>query len=161
MIEETAIVSAVQGDYALLQTQRRSACQSCSVKQGCGTSVLSRVVGKKSTQLSVLNTLSVQVGDEVVIGLEENALVQGSLLVYTLPLLMLLLSAVLGEYWASSQGLNTEWAAIIFAVLGFFLSLLVIRLGFFGSKLSQRIQPQMLRRVHTTEGGRGTISLVL
>ncbi len=161
MIEETAFVVAVEGDYALLQTQRRSACQSCSVKQGCGTSVLSRVVGQRSTQLSVLNTLSAQVGDEVIIGLEENALVHGSLLVYSLPLLMLLLFAVLGEYWAKSQGLGSEWIVIVSATLGFLLSLLVIRLGFFNSKLSRRIQPQMLRRVHTPNKGRDTIPLVL
>lgn len=161
MIEETAFVVAVEGDYALLQTQRRSACQSCSVKQGCGTSVLSRVVGQRSTQLRVLNTLSAQVGDEVIIGLEENALVQGSLLVYSVPLLMLLLFAVLGEYWAKNHGLASEWMVIISAALGFLLSMLAIRLGFFGSKLSRRIQPQMLRRVHTPNQGRGTIPLVL
>lgn len=161
MIEETAFVVAVQGDYALLQTQRRSACQSCSVKQGCGTSVLSRVVGQRSTQLSVINTLSAQVGEEVIIGLEENALVQGSLLVYSLPLVMLLVFALLGEYWARSQGLSSEWLVIVSAALGFLLSLLVIRLGFFSSKLSRRIQPQMLRRVHTSNGGRDTIPLVL
>ena len=71
MIEEHARVVAVQGDTALLQTQRQSSCGSCEVKSGCGTSVLAGIVGQKMTQLKVQNTLNARPGDEVVLGFGE------------------------------------------------------------------------------------------
>ena len=147
MIEEEATVVAVEGEYALLQTQRQSACQSCSVKKGCGTSVLSKVVGQRSSQIKVSNTLNVSVGDHVVLGIKENALVQGSLLVYALPLVFMLVFAVVAEVWLSSIGISNELLIILFAVLGFVTSIFVIRFGLFRTGLKQQIQPKMLRIV--------------
>lgn len=43
MIEETALVLEVKGQHVLLETQRKSACQSCSVKSGCGTSTCQKL----------------------------------------------------------------------------------------------------------------------
>ena len=157
MIEENAIVVAIEGEYALVQTQRRSACQSCSVKQGCGTSVLSKVVGQRSSQIRVSNSLDAHIGDEVLLGIKENALVQGSLLVYALPLVSMLLFAVLGELWAKSRGLDNEVVIIIFAVIGFMLSMLLIRIGFTGSHLKKQIQPQMLRIIRSADNQRDTM----
>ena len=147
MIEENAMVVAVEGDEALLQTQRRSACQACSVKQGCGKSVLSKVVGQRSSQIRVKNTLHVKVGDQVVLGINENALVQGSLLVYALPLILMLVFALLGELWAQANGWQGEWIVILAAITGFLSSAVIIRLGLNRSRLKQHIQPRMLRVV--------------
>ena len=147
MIEETAIVVALEGDRALLQTQRRSACQSCSVKQGCGTSVLAKVVGTRSSQISVENSLQAQVGDEVLLGIEEHALVRGSLLVYALPLLMMLAFALLGEGLAQWLAWQHELMIIVAAGLGLLASIFVIRFGLDRTALKQQIQPHMLRIV--------------
>lgn len=147
MIEETAIVVAIEGEQALLQTQRRSSCQSCSVKQGCGTSVLAKVVGTRSSQISVNNTLQAQVGDEVLLGIQEHALVSGSLLVYALPLVLLLVFALLGEAVAQWLGWQQELLVILSAALGFLLSIFIIRFGLDKTALKQQIQPHMLRIV--------------
>ena len=56
MIEENAVVIDVNEQQVLLETQRQSACQSCSVKSGCGTSTLSKVVGNRSSQFAVDKT---------------------------------------------------------------------------------------------------------
>ena len=47
------------------------------------------MLGNKRSRVRVLNpkAASVVVGDEVIIGINEQALVRGSLVVYTLPLL--------------------------------------------------------------------------
>ena len=157
MIEETAVVVAVEGDDVLLQTQRRSACQSCSVKQGCGTSVLAKVVGQRSSQIRIKNTLNAGLGDEVLLGLNEHALVQGSLMVYALPLVFMLVFAVVAEYWASSQGLNTELMAVLGAVLGFVTALVITRLYIKNNRVKAAINPHMLRIVHTVSPRRDTM----
>jgi sigma-E factor negative regulatory protein RseC len=148
MIEEKAIVVAVEGDSVLLQTQRRSACQSCSVKQGCGTSVLAKVVGQRSAQILVSNTLDANIGDELIIGIDDNALVKGSLLVYALPLILLLVGALLGELLAHYYVLNAELMSIVLGAAGFVLAMVLIRYSLSNTRLQREMQPHMLRIVH-------------
>lgn len=157
MIEETTRVVAIEGRYALLQTQRQSACQSCSVKTGCGTSVLSQVVGQRSSQLKVDNTLDVRIGDEVVIGLQENSLVKGSLLIYALPILLMLGAGLLGDYLAQNYHYNRDLLGISFALSGFVISLPLIRWGINRTALKQQMQPHMIRKTHTLTGARDTM----
>ncbi len=142
MIEETARVIDVRGDEALLETQRQSACQSCSVKAGCGTSTLSKVVGQRSSRIIVRNTLQLKPGDEVVVAIEENALVQGSLLVYLLPLLMMLGAGVVAEWLFAHEGIT-----ILATLMGLGLSILVVRRVLHYSGLKQSIQPHLIRRL--------------
>lgn len=154
MIEETATVVAIEGEQVLVQTRRQSTCQSCSVKQGCGTSVLAKVVGNRSSQISVDNILGARVGDEVLLGIEENALVKGSLLVYALPLLLMLVFALVGEALAEAMGWQSELSVVLFAVAGFALSAFGIRFGLHRSALKQQIQPHMIRIVSQDSAGR-------
>lgn len=145
MIEEKATVLAIEGDYALLQTQRRASCESCSVKQGCGTSVLAKLTSQRSAQILVKNTLNAEIGNELVIGINDNALVKGSLLVYALPLILLLMGAVLGEMLAHAAGLNAELMSIVTAAAGFVLAMILIRASLSKSKFKNEMQPRMLR----------------
>ena len=96
MIEENALIVHTEKDIAWVETERKSTCTSCSVKKGCGTSVLQKVLGQKRTQLQVLNPNHYMVGDTVVLGMQEIALLKGSLLLYGLPLLFMFLGAVTG-----------------------------------------------------------------
>lgn len=145
MIEEHARVVAVQGDTALLQTQRQSSCGSCEVKSGCGTSVLAGIVGQKITQLKVRNTLNARPGDEVVLGMEEHALVTGSLLVYGVPLLMLLLGALMGEAMASQLGMNADLLPVVGGATGFVLAFLLVRGVLRRTAVGLQMNPVMLR----------------
>ena len=146
MIEEHARVVAVQGDTALLQTQRQSSCGSCEVKSGCGTSVLAGIFGQKMTQLKVQNTLNARPGDEVVLGMEEHALVTGSLLVYGVPLLMLLLGALMGEAMASQLGMDAEQLLpVVGGATGFVLAFLLVRGVLRRTAVGLQMNPVMLR----------------
>ena len=147
MIEEQATVIALDGNDALLQTQRKSACQSCAVKKGCGTSVLAKVVGQRSSQIRVVNILNSELGDTVLLGVNEKSQVQGSLVIYSAPLLSMFVFAIAGEFWAKESAYNSELVAILSALLGFFVAILVIRFGFSKVSLKTRLQPEMLRIV--------------
>lgn len=126
MIKEKAQVVAVEGEYALVQTLRRSTCDACEAKQGCGTSVLSKVLGQRYARIRVLNTLKANVGDTVLIALGEGGLLKSALVVYCLPLLAIVLFVVLGQLTLGAD--FTEGLAIVFGLAGFVASLCLVRL---------------------------------
>ncbi len=74
MVEETAQVIKVDGDVVWVQAIQKSACGSCQVQKGCGHSLLAKV-GQKKIELPVAcNDVSVSTGDQVVIGVPEQAI---------------------------------------------------------------------------------------
>jgi sigma-E factor negative regulatory protein RseC len=106
MLEECGVVVKVADEFAWIQTSRHSACGHCDSKSSCGTASLSQVLGQKKTEIRVINHLAVRVGDNVVVGLEEQALLRGSLVIYLLPLLCLFATAILAQTWFHSEQLT-------------------------------------------------------
>ncbi len=148
MIEESALVVECQDEYAWVETQRKSTCSSCSASKGCGTGALSKVLGNKTARMRVLNRIGARVGEEVIVGVSEGALVQGSLAVYIVPLLGLFLFALLGQALASQLEFeSTESLSIVFGLIGLALGAFWVRR--FSVKISQdpRYQPVIVRRV--------------
>jgi sigma-E factor negative regulatory protein RseC len=94
MLKEQGVVVSVDEHFAWIQTQRKSGCGHCSSNQECGTASLAQVFGRKQAHIKVVNDLAAKVGDQVIIGVEEQALVTGSLLLYLLPLISLFIVAV-------------------------------------------------------------------
>lgn len=126
MIEEKAQVVAVEGEYALVQTLRRSTCESCVANHGCGTSVLSKILGQRYARIKVLNTKQAKVGDTVMIALGENGLLKSALVVYCYPLIAVVLFVVLGQSLLGAD--FTDGMAILFGVAGFGAALWMVRL---------------------------------
>lgn len=89
MIKQQATVVAMDDDTILLQAQRQTSCQKCQLKKGCGTGLLAQHVGQRFSEISVDNTTEVSIGQEVTLGIPEQALLQGTALMYLLPLLSL------------------------------------------------------------------------
>lgn len=126
MIEEPALVVACEDEYALVETQVQAACGSCQAGSGCGTSVLSSLFKRRYNQLRALNPIQAKPGQRVIIGLQEQALVLASLIVYLLPLVCMLLFAIGLQVIAESrqwQGgeLSSMLGALAGLVIGFFL----------------------------------------
>lgn len=118
MIEERAVVVAREGAHAWVERERRSACGSCAVNKGCGTGVLAQVLGRRMMRLKVLNPVAAEPGDAVVLGLDERALVRGSLAVYMVPLAALFAFGLLGEALGAQWGASSEAPAVLFALAG-------------------------------------------
>lgn len=138
MIKEKAQVVALEGEYALVQTLRRSTCDSCAANQGCGTSVLSKVLGQRYARIRVLNTLQARVGDTVMIALGENGLLKSALVVYCLPLIAIVLFVVLGQLVLGSN--FTEGLAILFGLAGFGAALGLVR--FLATRMARNVDYQ-------------------
>lgn len=146
MIEETASVVRTDGDFAWVETQRQSACGSCAGSKGCGTAALSKVLGKRRTEVRALNRAGARVGDRVIIGIEESALVRGSLAVYAVPLLVMLLGAGLGEALGRAPGADANSLSMGFGLIGLGLGFLWLRRFTRRASRDPRYQPVVLRR---------------
>lgn len=96
MLEEEALVVAVERDDALLEIVRRAPCGLCGRTRGCGVSVWSRLLGQRNSAFRAANRIQAQPGDSVVVGVDERALLDGALAAYGVPLLLLLAGAALG-----------------------------------------------------------------
>jgi len=97
MLTEQGQVVGVSGEFAWVETQRRAVCDSCTAQHGCGSGTLAKVLGRKRVRVKALNRLGAAVGDRVIVSLEDEALVRGSLAVYAVPILWMLGGALLGE----------------------------------------------------------------
>ena len=148
MIEENAIIAATDGRWAWLQTERNSTCGKCSASSGCGISLLEKL-GKPQQQLvRAINQANAGVGDQVVVGISEAALVRGSAIVYLSPLLGLFGGAALAEALAPFNSLlATEPTSILLGLAG-----LAAGLGYLWrfsrrNAANPQYQPVVLRRL--------------
>lgn len=148
MIEETAVVIECQGEHAWVEAQRKSACGQCQVNKGCGTSVLAKVVGKKVSRMRVLNPLQAREGETVLIGLHESAMLGGSVAVYLVPLLSLLLFAITGKVVAEQLLIaSVEAVSILFAIVGMLVAIIWLKRFTRRVATDSRYQPVILQRL--------------
>jgi sigma-E factor negative regulatory protein RseC len=150
MIEEQAQVVDLNQEGVWVETQRRSACGQCAANKGCGTATLSKVLGNKRNRVRALNpdATPVAIGDEVVIGIEEQALVRGSLALYIMPLFALFLFGLLGSALAEQFSLSQADAfSALFGLIGLAIGFLGVKWYSYAIRGDARFQPVLLRRV--------------
>lgn len=141
MIEEQGRIVAVESGAVWVETLRKSTCSSCSVKAGCGQGLLDQLgTNSRRGYVRALSDLQLNVGDAVIIGVREDLLVRGSLLVYLLPLLGLFAAAVL----AGQAGLSEPWV-ILSALFGFAFACCAVRWRSRVTAGDPALQPVVLR----------------
>lgn len=145
MIEAQARVVRVDGAVAYVEAQNASSCGGCGSDKSCGVSLLGQMFGGPPREFRALNPVGAQVGDSVVIGLQEHALLKSSLMVYLLPLMLLFMGAIAGLGFAPLAALQEHYSIIgggIGLVLGFaWVRLHALRLG-----AGTGFQPVILRK---------------
>ena len=148
MITEKASVVAVKGEFAWVETQRQTACAGCEAQKGCGTGLWARFFGQKVNRMKVMNPVGADVGDQVVLGLEDAVLVKTSIAVYGVPLALMLLGAGLGDMLAADPGSDTilsDWISVVFAGIGLLAGLSWLKRYAGRSAHDQRRQPYILQ----------------
>ena len=150
MLEQTATVVAVENGQLVLETRPQTTCQSCAVNQGCGTAVLGKSVGQKVIHFRLENTIGARKGDTVVLGLPENAVLRGSTILYLLPLLVMIATAVIADAAMAQDADNRDLAIALLSLLSVGASVLLGRLLLrHGGKRADREQacsPVLLRK---------------
>ena len=150
MIEQTALVLAVDGELAEVEIQRLSACGDCSAKSGCGSALFAGMFGKRRSRLRVLNRIQARPGERVVIGLRERPFLRAAFALYTTPLLAMIGGALVGEWLAQrSASAGVEVGALIGGLLGLIAGFGWLRRFARRSFNDTDYRPVVLRRVGT------------
>ena len=139
MIVETGTVVALESDALWVETIQKTACEACVAQKGCGTRVLSKLTGK-TNRIRVLAEHpcdELSIGQDVSIGIPEDVIVKGSMLVYILPVIC----AVAGAWLGGSSG---DMAAIVCSVIGLLLGGLIVSLHSKKTRNDLRYQPVLL-----------------
>lgn len=147
MIEEHAIVVAVEADgSAWVEASGSRGCNGCAEAGQCGVGLLGRALRARPPRLKLSGDVSLVPGERVVIGLPHQSLLQGTAIVYLLPVAGLFAGAGLGTLLFP----GSEGAAMIAAAAGLFGGIAWAR------KLLDAVQgslaPTMLRREPGTPG---------
>ncbi len=144
MIEEKGTITAIDDQFAWVNTMRESVCQSCSASHGCGQKALNSLTGGRASQVRVSRSLGVEVGDQVVIGIEEEALVKASFLAYLLPLLALILAAAMAD---KALGLSDPMVALA-GLIGLLSGVLLVKTLSLRLSCNPAYHPQLLRKLN-------------
>jgi sigma-E factor negative regulatory protein RseC len=128
MLKEHGIVVEVNEPFAIVETQRTSLCGQCAASKGCGTGSLSHILGQKTTRIQVVKHTHTKVGDKVLIGLEEQALLKSALAFYLPPLVGLFIAAVGYEFLAKTTPLpHFEILTVLAGLVGLFTGLIWVK----------------------------------
>lgn len=123
MIEQSAKVVRCDDKMVWLEAERQSTCSGCQVRQGCGTGMLAKHVGKRFSSIAVLKTGDVKIGQQVQLAIPEETLLQGAFLMYILPLVLMFVIAT------GARALNfNEAIEIIGGLSGLFLGFYWVKL---------------------------------
>ncbi|HEY0561706.1 MAG TPA: SoxR reducing system RseC family protein, partial [Methylophilus sp.] len=86
-----------------------------------------------------------QVGDSVIVGIEEKSLLISALLLYIVPLVTMMIAAILALQWS-----GTDLGAMLGAVLGLVIGLLWVKGYTASSRYFLLQQPEILRLANDT-----------
>lgn len=126
LLRESGIISSIEGDFAYVEAQSQSGCSGCASSSGCGTSAIATLFTNASRRaIKVRNRFNAQVGDEVILTLDESRLIKHSFMAYGVPLIGLFLFAILFSVLSVRILDFTETAADIAAIIGGFLGLVL------------------------------------
>ena len=144
MIRETGRVVAIEGDELWVETIQQSACQTCAAEKGCGQRLIAKATGK-TTAIRVLpglcNLESIKMNDQVVIGVPEKVVVNGTFLTYFLPLITMVTAVILLDQVSDND---------VVVALGAFSGLLfggaLVRLHSYLNHNNQDVHPILLEQ---------------
>lgn len=142
MIAETGRIVAIEPEGLWVETIQRSTCGSCAAQKGCGQSLLAKLSGHTSYLWVLLEGRdpgAYRLGDEVQLGIPEDVVVKGSLFVYLLPLLAMILGSGLAHSASGSEGLS-----VLGGLAGLLLGGLLVRWRAHKTRFDPRLQPVLL-----------------
>ena len=119
-MDQIGKVLGVQGNEAVVELERNRACDKCGVCHMGETNKL---------QLAVLNEIGAEIGQRVLINVEDRSLLKAGMIVYLIPLLALLsgIGLVYGVWGMLDVPGGPDWYAIGLGFLLFALAFVIIR----------------------------------
>ena len=115
--EEIGIVIETNGEFAKVRANRHGDCKECGA-----------CPGEDAITMDVMNPVSAKVGQRVTFEMHETSMVTAAFVVYALPLLAAAAGAILGWYIAGNYGQAVVPYQIGGGLIGFGLSLIIVKL---------------------------------
>lgn len=157
MITEKARVISVSEGILWVEAVQQSACSGCSAREGCGQRLLARFSGKTAYLKVLIENQKADdyaSGEIVEIGLPEDVVVRGSLLIYLLPIVSMLVFACVGHFIlqndlnaSGSQLFFQELGVVLFAGIGLCLGAWFVRGTTACKSFAKASQPQLIRKI--------------
>ena len=147
MIEGYAHVVALDGNMAWLEPEQTSSCGGCAASGTCGSKGMGTTASRlEARRFQIENEPGLRIGDRVVVGIRENALLKASITAYVIPLAALLGSGALAQWAFGSDGIT-----MVSMVGGLAFGLWLSRLD--AARLFMRgdISPRFIRRASMGE----------
>ena len=146
-VEGIARVGRVDGAVAWLEPEQTTACDACAAAAACHATDLGPVAGRMAGRRFPLgNSADLGVGERVVVGVNDGALLKAALTAYALPLAGALCAGGLAE-----GAFGSDLASMAAMAIGLGLGLLAARIA--ARRLAARgaLAPHFLRRAKPNE----------
>ena len=144
MIEERAVILSLDDVssnlIATLEIERKTACGLCGQTRGCGNSIWGKLFAHQSTAFKAQNRINAKVGDSVIVGINEQALLKSAMLLYIVPLVTLFIGAILMQ-----QIFDTNGYAMLGALIGLLVGMVWVKGHTMSSAYFKLQQPVILR----------------
>jgi sigma-E factor negative regulatory protein RseC len=150
MIEELATVVSVHQQNVQLESKIKSTCSSCQQVDNCGNGQVAKALPSRKMKLNLNSDLSLKIGDQVVLGISEEHLLQSAWQVYLWPLLGLIAFSALGQWLVLSGLLANELLAIVMGCCGGYLGFWLAKNSQASDKNAVLLTPKILRIVSKT-----------
>jgi sigma-E factor negative regulatory protein RseC len=154
MIEEHAVILSLDNlssdsssdSTATLEIERKTACGLCGQTRGCGNSIWGKLFAHDSSAFKAQNRINAKVGDSVIVGINESALLKSAVLLYIVPLVSLFIGAILASHFKQTDG-----SAMFGAIVGLVAGLLWVKGYTTSSRYFKLQQPEILRLANSQE----------
>lgn len=122
-MEEIGVVKSITGSLAIVVVERKSACDQC--KAGC-------TVTDSGAEIEALNVAKAKIGQKVKVVMKPYTYLKGSIVIYGIPALALIIGAIIGKEFLSSlypfKGLDPDIVSAIGGFGAFIISFLIVKL---------------------------------
>lgn len=112
-MKEIGIVKELSGSIAIVSVQRQSGCDSCPGGSVC------KLIGNEA-YIEAINKVKAKVGDTVEVEFKPYTYLKGTIFIYGIPALMLIIGAIMGKEILSRIFLNID-SDLLSAFTGFSL----------------------------------------
>ncbi|MGZ4999857.1 MAG: SoxR reducing system RseC family protein [Methylomonas sp.] len=119
MIEETAMVTRIDGGRTWIRSLPGSGCCGCMQQASCGTATLAKMLPKR--EFAVDCDLGLKVGDRVYVAIDDAHLLLISVLLYLLPLLPMMIGVGLADAFIPALGVWLPEIALALLLSAFWL----------------------------------------
>lgn len=125
-MQEKGVISKINKDHVIVQTQLKSTCESCAANSSCGAGIIAKALAGKTQNIGVKSDQSFAIGQQVTLQVDSSTVLSASFWVYMVPIFCFIAGALFCS-WLSGLSSSSEGLVILGAIIS----------GFIGFKISQ------------------------